>query len=116
MAETSEFRSGEGNLFLQFLLPLMVSPHYNPFFQEYLIFQAGGVAGTTVDVVLFPLDTIKTRLQSKHGFWRAGGFHRIYAGILPAAAGSAPSGDILCGQHMIYLFHSCHIFLYLRVC
>ena len=54
--------------------------------------QAGGIAGTTVDVVLFPLDTIKTRLQSSKGFWAAGGFHRIYAGIVPAAAGSAPTG------------------------
>jgi len=54
--------------------------------------QSGGIAGTTVDVVLFPLDTIKTRLQSSKGFWAAGGFHRIYAGIVPAAAGSAPAG------------------------
>jgi len=51
---------------------------------------AGGCAGTAVDVSLFPLDTIKTRLQSSQGFWKAGGFSRIYAGIGPAAAGSAP--------------------------
>ena len=56
--------------------------------------QAGGIAGTTVDIVLFPLDTIKTRLQSSKGFWGAGGFHRIYAGIVPAAAGSAPTGRL----------------------
>lgn len=55
--------------------------------------QAGGIAGTTADLVLFPLDTIKTRLQSSKGFLAAGGFNRIYAGILPAAAGSAPSGE-----------------------
>ena len=55
--------------------------------------QAGGIAGTTVDIVLFPLDTIKTRLQSKVGFWAAGGFRSIYSGIGPAAVGSAPSGD-----------------------
>ena len=29
---------------------------------------SGGIAGTTVDVALFPLDTIKTRLQSAKGF------------------------------------------------
>ena len=57
--------------------------------------QAGGIAGTIVDVVLFPLDTIKTRLQSRNGFWAAGGFRSIYAGIAPAAAGSAPSGNVL---------------------
>ena len=31
---------------------------------------AGGAAGTSVDVALFPLDTVKTRLQSDAGFWR----------------------------------------------
>ena len=55
--------------------------------------QAGGLAGTAVDVTLFPLDTIKTRLQSSKGFWASGGFRRIYAGILPAASASAPSGE-----------------------
>jgi len=55
---------------------------------------AGGMAGTSVDISLFPLDTIKTRLQSKQGFWAAGGFSRIYAGIGPAAAGSAPNAAV----------------------
>uniref|UniRef100_A0A7G3AYV5 Putative s-adenosylmethionine carrier n=1 Tax=Lutzomyia longipalpis TaxID=7200 RepID=A0A7G3AYV5_LUTLO len=50
----------------------------------------GGVAGTVVDVVLFPVDTIKTRLQSERGFWKSGGLSKIYKGFLPAAAGSAP--------------------------
>ena len=31
---------------------------------------AGGTAGTAVDVALFPLDTLKTRLQSDAGFLR----------------------------------------------
>lgn len=57
--------------------------------------QAGGIAGLTADIVLFPLDTIKTRLQSSRGFWASGGFHKIYAGIGPAAAGSAPSGKTI---------------------
>ena len=64
--------------------------------------QAGGVAGTTVDVVLFPLDTLKTRLQSKEGFRRSGGFRGIYSGILPAAAGSAPSGEVFEWHRLIY--------------
>jgi len=51
---------------------------------------AGGVAGTAVDVTLFPLDTLKTRLQAKEGFWRSGGFSRVYAGLGPVLIGSAP--------------------------
>ncbi|XP_032228179.1 S-adenosylmethionine mitochondrial carrier protein [Nematostella vectensis] len=52
---------------------------------------AGGVAGTAVDVILYPLDTIKTRLQSAEGFFKAGGFRSLYAGLGSCAAGSAPS-------------------------
>jgi solute carrier family 25 S-adenosylmethionine transporter 26 len=55
---------------------------------------AGGVAGLVCDVSLFPLDTIKTRLQSPHGFLKAGGFKGIYAGLGAAAAGSAPGAAL----------------------
>jgi len=51
---------------------------------------AGGCAGTTVDVSLHPLDTLRTRLQSQEGFFKAGGFRGMYKGILSAALGSAP--------------------------
>mmetsp|Transcript_70260 Transcript_70260/g.183181 ORF Transcript_70260/g.183181 Transcript_70260/m.183181 type:complete len:283 (-) Transcript_70260:407-1255(-) len=51
---------------------------------------AGGIAGTSVDVSLHPLDTLRTRLQSTQGFWGAGGFRGMYKGILSAALGSAP--------------------------
>ena len=44
-----------------------------------------------MDVSLFPLDTLKTRLQSQQGFWKSGGFRSIYAGLGPAALGSAPN-------------------------
>lgn len=54
--------------------------------------QGGGVAGLVVDVVLYPLDTLKTRLQSAQGFKKAGGFGNIYKGIGPQAIGSAPMG------------------------
>ena len=53
---------------------------------------SGGLAGITVDVVLFPLDTIKTRMQSAQGFAAAGGFRGVYRGLASAAAGSAPAG------------------------
>lgn len=55
---------------------------------------SGGMAGLVVDVVLFPIDTIKTRLQSEKRFWRAGGFRGIYNGLSPAAAGSVPSAAL----------------------
>ena len=47
-----------------------------------------------MDVALFPLDTVKTRLQSATGFLRSGGFRGVYAGVASAAAGSGPSGQV----------------------
>ena len=55
---------------------------------------SGGVAGTVTDVALFPLDTIKTRLQSAQGFRAAGGFRGVYKGLSAAALGSAPGAAI----------------------
>ncbi|RHX97038.1 hypothetical protein DYB25_003605, partial [Aphanomyces astaci] len=55
---------------------------------------AGGMAGTGVDVALYPLDTIKTRLQSSQGFLKAGGFKGVYKGLSAAAAGSAPGAAL----------------------
>ncbi|KAL5015414.1 hypothetical protein ScPMuIL_009684 [Solemya velum] len=55
---------------------------------------AGGCAGTAVDVALFPLDTVKTRLQSHQGFWKAGGFRGIYSGLASAGLGSAPTAAV----------------------
>lgn len=55
---------------------------------------AGGLAGVSVDVILFPLDTLKTRYQSKQGFKKSGGFTQLYKGILPVVIGSAPSASL----------------------
>lgn len=55
---------------------------------------AGGAAGTAVDVVLYPFDTIKTRLQSEAGFFKSGGVRGIYSGLLSAALGSAPGAAL----------------------
>lgn len=55
---------------------------------------SGAVAGLVVDIVLFPIDTVKTRLQSERGFIRSGGFRGIYKGLAPAAAGSAPTAAL----------------------
>jgi len=55
---------------------------------------AGGCAGTSVDVALFPLDTIKTRLQDPRGFSKAGGVKGVYQGLGAAAGGSAPGAAL----------------------
>ena len=54
--------------------------------------KAGGAAGTAVDLLFFPIDTVKTRLQSSQGFLRAGGFKGVYKGIGSVVVGSAPGG------------------------
>lgn len=56
---------------------------------------AGAAAGVSVDVSLYPIDTLKTRLQSPHGFWKSGGFKGVYRGLSAAASGSAPGLIIL---------------------
>ncbi|KAK3581790.1 hypothetical protein CHS0354_027258 [Potamilus streckersoni] len=55
---------------------------------------AGAAAGMAVDVSLFPLDTIKTRLQSSKGFWQTGGFRGIYSGFASVTLGSAPTAAL----------------------
>lgn len=60
----------------------------------YVALAAGAIAGVSVDASLFPIDTVKTRLQSSQGFWKTGGFRGIYSGILPAFLGSAPSAAL----------------------
>ncbi|KAF2869776.1 mitochondrial carrier domain-containing protein [Massariosphaeria phaeospora] len=55
---------------------------------------AGGLAGTTVDLSLYPLDTLKTRLQSSSGFASTGGFTGIYRGVGSALIGSAPGAAL----------------------
>jgi len=55
---------------------------------------AGGIAGLAVDISLFPLDTIKTRIQSAPGFWKSGGFRGVYAGLPSAAVGSVPNAAV----------------------
>ncbi|KAK3314893.1 mitochondrial carrier domain-containing protein [Apodospora peruviana] len=62
-----------------------------PPFQTALL--AGALAGTTVDLSLFPLDTLKTRLQSSAGFFASGGFRGIYRGVGSAVVGSAPGAS-----------------------
>ncbi|MCJ1464761.1 S-adenosylmethionine transporter [Pseudocyphellaria aurata] len=55
---------------------------------------AGGIAGTTADFSLYPIDTLKTRLQSSSGFYSSGGFRGIYAGVGSALIGAAPGAAL----------------------
>ncbi|OXU21376.1 hypothetical protein TSAR_005299 [Trichomalopsis sarcophagae] len=55
---------------------------------------SGAAAGVVCDIVFFPLDTLKTRLQSQHGFVKSGGFKRVYQGIVPVMIGSAPAASV----------------------
>ncbi|CAJ0585775.1 unnamed protein product, partial [Mesorhabditis spiculigera] len=54
----------------------------------------GAITGIVVDFGLFPLDRLKTRLQSAQGFTAAGGFRHLYRGIGSLAIGSAPGSAI----------------------
>lgn len=53
---------------------------------------AGAMAGLFVDLSLYPIDTIKTRIQAKNGFLSSGGFKNIYKGLSAVAVGSVPGG------------------------
>lgn len=47
-----------------------------------------------MDLTLFPIDTLKTRLQSAPGFLPSGGFSGIYKGVGSAVVGSAPGAAL----------------------
>ncbi|ESO04005.1 hypothetical protein HELRODRAFT_79715, partial [Helobdella robusta] len=66
----------------------------------------GSIAGICVDGVLFPLDAIKTRLQSSKGFYKSGGFKSIYKGITPALLGSAPGAALFFCTYTIVKGHA----------
>ncbi|KAF8542553.1 mitochondrial carrier domain-containing protein [Trichophaea hybrida] len=55
---------------------------------------AGACAGTAVDLSLYPLDTLKTRLQSSGGFFKNGGWSGVYRGVGSVIAGSAPGAAL----------------------
>ncbi|BGP25477.1 S-adenosylmethionine transporter [Rhodotorula toruloides] len=55
---------------------------------------SGGLAGTAVDTLFFPIDTLKTRAQSEQGLFRAGGFSGVYRGLGSAVVGSAPGASL----------------------
>ncbi|QLG71388.1 hypothetical protein HG535_0B04300 [Zygotorulaspora mrakii] len=55
---------------------------------------SGAAAGTSTDLVFFPIDTLKTRLQAKGGFFANGGYHGVYRGLGSAVVASAPGASL----------------------
>lgn len=60
---------------------------------------AGGCASAAVDVAIYPIDTLKTRLQAPQGFRAAGGYTGLFRGVLAAAGGAVPGGAIFFGSY-----------------
>lgn len=61
---------------------------------------SGAFAGATTDIILFPIDTIKTRLQSKAGIqFSVKVLANMYNGIGPALAASAPCAATFFGAY-----------------
>mmetsp|Transcript_66643 Transcript_66643/g.171547 ORF Transcript_66643/g.171547 Transcript_66643/m.171547 type:complete len:297 (+) Transcript_66643:106-996(+) len=64
---------------------------------------AGAVAGTVVEAALFPLDTVKTRLQAGVGslgsLCAARGARSVYSGVGLSSAGSIPASALFFGTY-----------------
>ena len=73
-------KQGEENLFLAALV-------------------SGSLASATVDTIIYPLDTIKTRMQAPQGFYRSGGFSHLFRGILPTVLSAVPGGAVFFGLY-----------------
>ncbi|RCK65421.1 putative mitochondrial carrier protein PET8 [Candida viswanathii] len=55
---------------------------------------SGACAGVSTDLAFFPIDTIKTRLQAKGGFFANGGYKGIYRGLGSCVVASAPLASL----------------------
>jgi solute carrier family 25 (mitochondrial S-adenosylmethionine transporter), member 26 len=76
------------------------APELNPARTFQLGMLGGAVAGFTVDAVLFPLDTLKTRLQmSANAAARGALFRGLYDGFAPAVVASAPAAAAFFGMY-----------------
>ncbi|CAG9532702.1 unnamed protein product [Cercopithifilaria johnstoni] len=69
----------------------------------------GAAAGLVADLTLYPLDTIKTRLQSSEGFTAAGGMRNIYRGMGSVIIGSAPTVAVNAGAACVSEVVACVI-------
>ncbi|KPV71792.1 uncharacterized protein RHOBADRAFT_19025 [Rhodotorula graminis WP1] len=66
---------------------------------------AGACAGTAVDTLFFPIDTLKTRAQAQQGFFAAGGFKGVYRGLGSAVVGSAPGASLFFTSYELAKHH-----------
>ncbi|CAK9009339.1 unnamed protein product [Durusdinium trenchii] len=73
-------------------------------------FSCGLLAGVAVDVPLHPLDTLKTRVQSREGFWPAGGYRNLWSGLSAVLAVSLPGSALF-----FVLYESSRHFLERRI-
>ncbi|KAK9474200.1 mitochondrial carrier [Dipodascopsis tothii] len=68
---------------------------------------SGGAAGTCTDLFFFPIDTLKTRLQARGGFFANGGWTGVYRGVGSAIVGSAPAASLF---FLTYEFSNAHLY------
>lgn len=66
--------------------------------EKLAAFLGGATAGFCVDLSVYPMDTIKTRLQSANHEvkLKAGGKLGLFAGLPAVLLGSAPGGRVYC--------------------
>jgi hypothetical protein len=84
---------GENLVALSLLVSVMSTFIYStPSAVLFIANQSGGAAGTVTDLVFYPIDTIRTRLQAKGGFFKNGGWSGIYKGVASPIIASAPGG------------------------
>ncbi|KAG5357838.1 putative mitochondrial carrier protein [Yarrowia sp. B02] len=72
---------------------------------------SGGIAGTCTDLCFFPIDTLKTRLQAKGGFFVNGGWHGVYRGVGSAIVASAPGASLF---FLTYEYTKTHLTPHIR--
>ncbi|EKX32307.1 hypothetical protein GUITHDRAFT_148728 [Guillardia theta CCMP2712] len=63
---------------------------------------AGGFAGMTLELALYPLDTIKTRIQTRQASSRKELFKDLFKGSLGACAGIIPSSILFFMAYVCY--------------
>ena len=60
---------------------------------------SGAVAGIITELTIFPIDSIKTRMQSGDGFFKSGGFRHLYRGVSAVFLSSAPDAALFFGTY-----------------
>ena len=79
---------------IQVLISTSSSPPHTMLSSFTVSLLSGAAAGTSADLFFFPIDTLKTRLQAKGGFFANGGYRGIYRGVGSAIVASAPGAAL----------------------